>query len=634
MDILLEDIPGKKVLLLGNEAAVRGAIEGGCAVAATYPGTPSSEIGNTLFKVAKKANIYFEFSVNEKVAMEVAGAAAVAGVRAMAFMKHVGLNVASDAFMTLGYTGVRAGLVIISADDPSAHSSQNEQDNRYYGGKLANIPMLEPSNPMEFKEMVREGFDISERLELPVLVRTTTRVNHVRGIVEYKPIKKDSKKKIENYEKDPFRFVVVPQVAVKNHPRLLRQMEKAATISEETKYNFIEFYGNGKTHGKSVLIVTSGVSYGYVKDALKILGIGAKVFKLGMTNPLPEKSLAKAMAEADIVIPIEELEPYLETELKRIAYVYRYTCEIKGKDEGIFPRIYEYNPDIVMEGIAKALNMEYRTESGGKIEHELPSRPPAMCPGCPHRATYFAVKKVFGDNGIYPMDIGCYTLGIQPPYKVADLLLCMGSSIGTACGFSKVYDGNVVAFIGDSTFFHAGLPGVVNALHNKHRFVLAILDNSTTAMTGHQPHPGLPVDGMGDEAPAIDIAELVKGMGVEFVRVVDPYNLEETIAAFKEAKEYQGLSVIVARQRCALIIDRDKRRSGIPIIPYTIDQEKCRKCLICINAFGCPALQLIDKEGAKRVEINDTLCDGCGVCAQVCPFNAIIQVKEGGETHE
>ncbi len=623
MNQLLEDEEGKKVFLLGNEAAVRGAIEGGCAVASTYPGTPSSEIGNTLFKVAKDAGMYFEFSVNEKVATEVAGAAAVAGVRSMAFMKHVGLNVASDAFVTLAYTGVRGGMVIISADDPSMHSSQNEQDNRYYGGKLANIPMLEPANSNEFKEMVRQGFDISEELELPVLVRTTTRVNHVRGVVEYKK-KKEIKGRIEKFEKDPFRFTVVPQVARMNHPRLLKQMKKASILAEECAFNKVETYGDGIYKGKKMLIITSGVSCGYVKESVKALDIGAKVFRLGMTNPLPEKRLTKLLKEADIAIIVEELEPYLEDNIKRLAFDQGITCKIMGKHNDVYPVMFEFDPDIVAGGIAKALDMDYKALVGGKVEHELPTRPPTFCPGCPHRATFYAVRKVFGPNAIHPMDIGCYTLGIQPPFKMADFLLCMGSSVGSAGGLAVVSEQPVVSFIGDSTFFHAGLAGVTNAVHNQANFTLVIMDNSTTAMTGHQPHPGLPIGGMGGEAPAVDVVKAVKGLGVEFVRVVDPYNVENTVKAFKEAKDYKGLSVVVARQRCALIIDREKRRAGEPIISYQVDQEKCTQCMACVNMFACAAVQVTENEdGEKIVSINEALCDGCGVCAQICPFDAI-----------
>ena len=621
MDTLLEDCVGKRVLLLGNEAAVRGAIEAGVAVAATYPGTPSSEIGDTLFRVAREAGIYFEFSVNEKVAMEVVGAAAVAGVRGLVFMKHVGLNVASDPFVTLGYTGVRGGMVVISADDPSVHSSQNEQDNRYYG-KLANIPVLEPSNPQEFKDMVKKGFFISERFELPVLVRTTTRVNHVRGVVEFGEIQRGTRKKIVSYEKDPFRFVVVPQVAYNRHKWLLERMKRVEEFSDRCEFNRLESYSGGV--GGNVLIVTSGVSYGYVKDVVRLLGVNTKVLKLGMTNPLPRKMLVEALSSADLVMVVEELEPILETEVKRIAQEEKLGCKVFGKYEGVFPRVYEYNVDVVARGVARVLGLSYRPR-GGRVEHELPSRPPTLCPGCPHRATYFAVKKVFGDKAIYAMDIGCYTLGVQPPFKVADLLLCMGSSVGTACGYSKVFEGSVVAFIGDSTFFHAGLPPLVNALHNKHRFTLVILDNGTTAMTGHQPHPGLPVDGFGEKAPAVDIVSIVKGVGVGFVRVVDPYNLKETEKVFREAKSYPGVSVVVSRRLCSLLVDREKRRRGVKIVPFVVDQDRCERCFLCVKSFGCPAIQLLGDKKERFVSINSVLCDGCGVCAQVCPFKAIVR---------
>lgn len=644
MPDLLSNETGKKIFVLGNEAIVRGAIESGISVAATYPGTPSSEIGDTLHAIAKKAGIYFEYSTNEKIAMEVAGGAAVAGVRAFAFMKHVGLNVASDAFMTLAYTGVRGGLVVVSADDPGCHSSQNEQDNRYYA-RLANVPMLEPSTPKEAQEFVRDGFDISERFEMPVMVRTTTRVNHARGVITLSDIMQPKKKTV--FSKDPMRFVVVPAVAKMNHAKLAERMAEVAKFSETAKYNVIIDFGAphqrantapdkdlGTKSGKNrdspehnvnkkwpLGVVTSGVSFTYVEDALRNLNIPARVLKLGMTHPMPARKCADFMKTVDSVLVVEELEPYLENELKVIANDNNLSVRILGKSTSHLSPLSEFDPDIVSNAIARAYGVEIpATEKKAECTSiPLPARPPTMCPACPHRATYYAAKKAAKNDAVFPMDIGCYTLGAQPPLKTADILLCMGSSIGTACGITRATDHQVIAFIGDSTFFHAGIPGLVNAIHNKHKFVLCILDNGTTAMTGHQPHPGIPVDGLGDSAPSLDISNLVRSLGIGFVETVDSYDIEKLTETFTRALNHPGIAVVISKHLCAIIEARNKRRAGIRKTVYEIDQTTCKKCRACIKQFGCPAFYVKDKD----VFINPGLCEGCGVCTGVCKFGAI-----------
>ncbi|MFO8050131.1 MAG: indolepyruvate ferredoxin oxidoreductase subunit alpha [Thermoplasmatota archaeon] len=630
MHPILDDEPGKKMLVLGNEAIARAAVETGVTVAATYPGTPSSEIGNTLHRIAKDAGMYFEFSTNEKVAFETAASAAVAGVRSFAFMKHVGLNVAADAFMTLAYTGVRAGFVVLSADDPSCHSSQNEQDNRFYA-KMSGVPMLEPSSPEEARQMMHHAMEISERFEMPVLFRTTTRMNHVRGLIEFGKIRKPSGR--VHFEKDLMRFVTVPAVARIRRKALLETIGKMESESEVSPLNKIIVPENMNIKGKQKLgIITSGVSYNYVMEVIDNvdLGVEARVLKLGMTNPLPEDMISEFCHEEDLVLCVEEGEPYLEEFVKTVLKEREIGTLVLGKRDGHFPRPMEYNPDIVAKSISSALesigvDVNFpETNSIELNEHAEPPRPPVLCAGCPHRATYFAVKRATKGKAVYPTDIGCYTLGIQPPLSIGDLLICMGGSAGSAGGLSRVVDEPVIAFMGDSTFFHTGIPPLVNAVHNKHDFVLNIMDNATTAMTGHQPHPGLPIDGLGDEAPAISIEKVCQGVGVKFIRTVNPLNIKETQKAFEEAIAYEGVAVVITKSPCALKLERELRKRGIKRTKYTVYQDKCTHCDVCTNTFACPAFY---KRGEDHY-IDPDICWSCGVCEQVCPFGAMGPIKE------
>lgn len=612
MEELLEDEPGKEILLLGNEAIVRGAMEAGIGHGSTYPGTPSSEIGNTFEEIAKDYGMYFEYSANEKVAIETAAAAAVSGVRSMAWMKHVGVNVASDALMTLMYVGVKAGMVVIAAGDPSMHSSQNEQDTRYYSD-LGNIPMLEPTTPQEAKEMTKRAFEISEKLELPVLVRTTTRVNHARGVVEFEDLEEPDGN--GHFEKDPERFVSVPQNSVKNHPRLVEQMEKAEPISEGSR--FTETIG---PDDPDLHVISSGAGFNYVREAKEEYDLSISILKLGMTSPLPENEIKEYITDTDEVLVVEELEPFLEKKVRALAKDVNPDIDIYGKESGHFSDIYEYNPDRIKDAVFDILDTDYEKDYLRPEEYDLPPRPPSLCPGCPHRATYYAVKEALGDEeAVFSSDIGCYTLGVQDPLNTTDFLICMGSSVGAAGGFSKNTDQQVFAFLGDSTFFHSGLSGLVSGYYNQHDFVYVIMDNRTTAMTGHQPHPGTGKTGMGDPAPVASIEDLAKGAGIEFVETVDPYDIEKTTDVFERAMEHDGISVVVPKHPCALI-----EQGNVDWSPYQVDQERCKQCHICTNEFGCIALV---REGEK-VTINETLCVGCGQCAQVCPFDAIEQEVE------
>jgi indolepyruvate ferredoxin oxidoreductase alpha subunit len=621
---LLVDEPGKEILLLANEAIARGVLEAGVRLIALYPGTPSSEIGNNLTAMAPHiSNFYFEFSANEKVALEVAGAAAIAGVRSMMVCKGPGLNVAADPFFSLAYVGVRAGMVIVVADDPSMWSSQNENDSRYYA-LMGNMPMMEPADPIEAKSMLLEAYKFSEQLELPVLFRTTTRVNHTRAPVKFEKIT-PRPDKVE-FEKEPFRFVPVPSVARKRHPWLLKQIEKARELSEKSPINFAK--------GKGDLgIITSGVSYNYVVESLTTMKLEAEVLKLGITNPIPERMIIEFLGRHKQVMVVEELEPFLETHTRRLAQLNKVNVEIIGKEQGIFPRTFEYSPRIVMEALSKIttcntpINWEDMDRKTQELS-ELPPRPPLLCAGCPHRATYYAIRTATRGKAIYPSDIGCYTLSIAPPLETADILFDMGSSISTACGLAEVTDQDVVATIGDSTFFASGLPGIANAVYNQHRICVVVLDNRTTAMTGHQPHPGTGVTGMGEKVPPLSIAEACKGLGVKYVKTVQPFDSMAALVAevremVKWARENHSPAVLVSIEPCALLTAAERQRSGESPPKYYVDSELCNACKRCLNRLSCPAMYM-DSETEKAV-IDETLCNLCGTCVSVCPQGAIKQ---------
>ncbi|MGD2127336.1 MAG: indolepyruvate ferredoxin oxidoreductase subunit alpha, partial [Desulfobacteraceae bacterium] len=485
MHKLLTDSPGKEMLLLGNEAIARGALEAGVAFATCYPGTPSSEIPEQFFVISQETDLYFEYSTNEKVALEVGAGAAISGLRTMVTMKHVGLNVAADPLMTLAYTGVEGGMVIVNADDPYLFSSQNEQDNRYYA-RLSSLPMLEPTNTQEMKDWTVAAFELSEELQLPVILRTTTRLAHIRGGVKLGKLRSRTTK--TTFKKNPFHYVCVPAVSRNLHKLLLERYDRALERSEKSPFN--EMMGSGKRG-----IVANGVSFNYVKDAVSDLGIEHEVsiLKLGFSYPVPKDLCARFMKPLEKVLVVEELEPVVEHDLRAIAQEKGLNISIKGKGVGGLTRLYEYDPGMVRKAIAEYMGLDYQAPAAVDTSDlpTLPGRPPNLCAGCPHRATFYAVKQVYGTEAIHPTDIGCYTLGLLPPLSMGDLVICMGSSVSSSCGFSRATDQKVASFIGDSTFFHSGITGLINAVHNNHKFTLVIMDNGTTAMTGHQPHPGV-----------------------------------------------------------------------------------------------------------------------------------------------
>lgn len=623
---LLENKPGKQALLLGNEAIARGILEAGIGVVTTYPGTPASEIGDAVSAIAREAGVYMEYSVNEIVAVEVAGGAANCGVRALSAMKHVGLNVAADALMTLAYVGVRGGMIVVAADDPECYSSQNEQDSRFYAW-FSNIPCLEPSNPQEAKDMVAYAVEISEKLELPVILRTTTRVSHTRAPVVFGKLVKPNLK--GEFVRDAKRLVMVPANSRPRHDVLLQKMEKAREIAEASPYNLIARRGKNREYG----VISSSSAYNYAMEAIELLGLDVDVLKLGMTHPLPERMIGQFLREHDKVIVVEELEPYLELHVKAIAKDQAPETEIYGKiGRQFFPRSGELSPRRVLESLSaitgkKApVNFESVDKRYAEVARELPPRPPVLCTGCPHRASFYIIRKVAGEKAVYPTDIGCYALGYAPPLNVGDILICMGSGVGTAQGISKATEAPTIAIIGDSTFFHAGVPRLLNAIYNKHRIVVAVLDNMTTAMTGHQPHPGTGLTGMQTVTEPIAIEKVAEGCGVKLVKVVNPFNFKEAENTLKEALDFPETSLIVFRAPCALLLLREKRRKGLENIPLRIS-EKCTSCLACIKLLGCPAITLTEN---KTVVINENLCVGCGLCAYICPYKAIKPAKQRG----
>jgi len=615
MHELLKGKPGDRMLLLGNEAITRGAIEAGLAFASAYPGTPSSEVALNFYQIKQETDLYFEYSINEKVALEVASGAAVCGLRTMVTMKHVGLNVAADPLLTLAYTGVNGGMVVLTADDPSLFSSQNEQDNRYYA-RISGLPMFEPTTPQEAKDMTIAAFDLSETLQLPVLLRTTTRINHSRGVVTLGEVK--PRKTQGSFTKDPMRYVTVPAVSRNLHVKLLQKFDQALDLANASPFN--EIVGNGKLG-----IITQGVSFCYVQDALDDLKAheAVSVLKLGFSYPFPTKLVEKFLKKVDKVLIVEELEPIMEEAVKALAQSLGLNLSIRGKGVAQLNRLFENEPARVRTAIAEYFGMSNPAKTKVDLANvpPLPGRPPNLCPGCPHRSAFYAIKKVAGDEAIYPSDIGCYTLGMLPPLSAADFLICMGSSVSSAGGFARATGKHVIAFIGDSTFFHSGMTGLANAVHNNHKFTLVILDNETTAMTGHQPHPGVDMALLGQPNTRISIEEVVRGMGVKQISVVAPRKVKDMMEAVKKSLEFDGVSVIISKEICPLYAK--KVAPPAKVRAFTVNQSRCKNHRDCVNLFACPAFFLED----NRVQINENLCIGCAVCSQVCPENAILPKK-------
>jgi indolepyruvate ferredoxin oxidoreductase alpha subunit len=585
--------------LLGNAAIARGLLEAGVGLVAGYPGTPSSEIIESIVDLKGDLKLHVEWSVNEKVALEVAAGASWAGRRAAATMKHVGLNVAADPFMTLAYLGVGAGLVVICADDPYCHSSQNEQDSRRYA-QFAGIPCLDPKNPAESREMAAYAFELSEKFDIPVMLRPTTRVSHSRSDVEVGDIRPPAG--AGYFVKDPTRRVALPVHARPLHGRLLAKQKEIEAELERAPWNRLAL--RGRTG-----VIASGIAGLYAQEAIAELDEDLSLLCLG-TYPLPGRMMRRMLEHVSRVMIIEELEPVVEEQVKILARTANPGLEILGKEDSI-PRQGELDLLTVRNAIARMMKRPERLAAKGPDARILPPRPPSLCPGCSHRATYYAMKKAFGKNAIFPSDIGCYTMAVN--MGTVDTCLCMGASITLASGISHSDEGaSICCSLGDSTFLHGGMTGLLNAAYNKARITVAILDNSTTAMTGHQPHPGTGVTATGEPTVRVSLEALAKALGAGYVETVDPYNLDETVKSFERARDYSGLSVIISRRPCVIKARKAGQRPG----PLRVN-DQCKGCKICID-FGCPAIEFEN----EKARIN-SLCTGCGVCAAICPASAI-----------
>lgn len=591
-----------KEFMTGNEAVARGCYEAGCTFASAYPGTPSTEI---LENVAQyKENIYCEWAPNEKVAMEVAIGATMAGARSLAAMKHVGVNVAADPLFTLGYLGVNGGFILVSADDPGCHSSQNEQDNRYYA-KFSKIGCMEPSNSQESKDMIKSAFEISEKYDTPILFRMTTRICHSKGLVEFGEREEVGAKE---YQKNPAKWIATPANAKRLHPIVEDKLVELEKFSNETDLNY--FVWNEKKIG----IISSGVAYTYAQE---VFGDTASYLKLGFTHPLPMKKIKEFADQVETLYVIEELEPYIEEQLKAAG------IECIGKEK--IPRIGELNPDIIAEALLGEVRETMHIEEDKKV-----SRPPTLCAGCPHRGFYYALSKK--KNVVVTGDIGCYTLGAAEPLNSLDSCVCMGASISMAHGAQKAFEKHnvekrVVGVIGDSTFFHTGVNSLIDVAYNKGNTVSVILDNRITGMTGHQENPGTGFTLMGEPAKEIDIPKLVSAIGIEHIKTINPLDLEEVDKALEEAFAFDGPSVLITRWPCVLkkFSDADYKEFGLEKKLCTVVEDKCKGCKICTKT-GCPAISF-NKE-TKKAKIDEHMCVGCEVCLQACPFDAIERAGE------
>lgn len=600
---------GKAELLMGNHAVVRGAFEAGVQVAATYPGTPASEIGDTFAKYAGNLGIYFEYATNEKLAFETALAGSWSNLRSIVSMKHVGINVAADALMSITYGGVIGGMVLVVGDDPSCYSSQNEQDSRCYA-KFANIPCMEPASPQEIKDMVIDAFDISEKFNLPVMIRETTRTAHCSGNVIYGEVRQNKNPTL--FTKDKLRKACLPANAYKLHPDLLKRIGDVEKYIENSPWNKMELKGK-------VGIIANGLTMNYVKEALLYEEIGdVSLLQLGFTHPLPKEMIKKFLTHCSKVLIVEELDPLTESAVKEIAYDNHLLVEIHGKD--LLPTTYEFTTSILHQAIVKLLDLSPKTSFvGSSIPAAIiPPRFPVLCPGCPHRATFFAIKKAF-PKAIYPSDIGCYTLGIQPPLNAVDTCVCMGASIGMGAALSKFLTEKVVCTIGDSTFMHTGLPALANAVYNKSKLTVVLVDNSITAMTGQQPCATCGLSSLGESEKGIVPEKIAEAMGIKFIRVVNPLHINDTIQVLKEAANQNETSFIVARDLCCFI-DKVKKPKIKTI------EENCTGCMICTKTFGCPAI--LWDPSKKKTRIDETLCNGCGACIEVCPSHAFVRKEK------
>lgn len=591
-----------KQFLMGNEAAALGALHAGVKLVSGYPGTPSTEILETVAK-RNDGSVYVEWSVNEKAALEVAAGASYAGARTLVTMKQVGLNVASDPLMSLAYVGIKGGMVIVSADDPGPISSQTEQDTRHFA-QFSKLPCFDPSSPEECYEMMKDAFEYSEKYGTPVLFRPTTRVCHGCASVEIE----DSPKEFpapEGFIKDTMRWVIFPRTSYLNHIKIEKRNEELKTTLSDYRFNSFE-------KGSRIGIATGGISYAYMEEALADVSDSPSVLRIATPNPFPEKLALEFLQSVEEVLVFEELDPVIEKELVYLCGKHNLNVKIRGKLTGDNVPAGENSVESAKAALNKCFGLTEGAKEGETLP-PLPVRPPVLCAGCPHRASFYAVKKAAkGKKAVFGGDIGCYTLGNAQPLDMVDTCLCMGADVTIAQGLHRIEPDTVnFSFIGDSTFFASGMTGVVNAVYNQTDIVLVVLDNSTTAMTGQQPHPGTGKTMMGSISEKVSIENVLRGMGVEHIETVNPFEHEATVAAVKTAMDKKGVRAVILKAPCIAV------SKGNP--PYIVNEDKCVNCKKCIKELGCPAIAVND----VKVQIESSLCRGCDLCAQVCPTNAI-----------
>ena len=601
--------------VMGNEAIALGALAAGVNLVCGYPGTPSTEVLETVAK-RRGGDVYVEWSVNEKVAMEMAGGAAYAGARALVTMKQMGLNVASDPLMCLEYIGVKGGLVVLVADDPGPISSQTEQDTRSFAA-FSKVPLLDPSSAEEAYAMVQEAFEISEKYGTPVFLRPTTRVSHGYASIRVKDPEEYTVHRVEGFVKDSSRWVIFPRLSFGNHRKIEERNTALQDVFSDSPLNRIE-------HEESLLaglrkgVATGGFNYTYVMEARKKLG-AVRTLKVSTPFPFPEKLAVEFLTGLDEVLCVEELDPVIERELIYLCGKYGLQTKILGKMTGHIARSGENSRDSVTAALASFINLPLDQETP-ETPPPLPVRPPVLCAGCPHRASFYAVKQAMkGRKTIFCGDIGCYTLGNAMPLDMVDTCLCMGAGLGIAQSINHLEkDRSCFAFVGDSTFFASALPGVVNAVYNQAEFTLVVLDNSTTAMTGHQPHPGTGRTMMGDVVEKVSIEQVLRGIGVTAVETVDPLNYKLAVETVRKTADLPGVKAIIFRSPCVALF-----RSSAQV---SIDPAACVGCKKCIREIGCPALSFRD----GRAVVDPAQCNGCTLCAQLCPAGAIT----GGAAHD
>lgn len=603
--------PGTKLPLMGNEAIARGVLESGISVVTGYPGTPSSEVIMTLQEYAGEVDIYVEWAVNERVALEIAIGAAITGARAMATMKAPGLNVASDPLLSAAYSGVDGGLVVYVADDPGPHTTQTEQDSRWFGD-LAKLPVISPSNPQEAKDYVKIAVELSEALNLPVILRTTTRVSHAVGDVVFGEI--EQPRRARWFKKNPERFVRAGMLwNLERHKWLNKQLSMVEEVSEKYRLNRVE-------GGGDLCIVTEGAVYNYVAEAVAEKNIPAKIVKLGLLYPFPRRFLLNNIRECREILVVEELDPYIEEKLKTLLYESGYSIPVKGKSTGHIPLEGELDKGVVLEALG------YEKPRQWIKQENVAKRPPPLCPGCPHRFTFLALKRAIIKKGFklseVPVigDIGCYALAVYQPIDMLWTEHSMGASISMAMGMKIAgFNKPVVAVIGDSTLFHAGIQSLIEAINKRVDLLVLVVDNEVVAMTGHQSTPAWQTSETGRLLKPINLDKLVESLNPDYLAIVDPYNFEETMKTIEELLDKPGVKVIIARHPCALL---EARKKGVSK-RYYVDPNACTGCKACLVTTGCPAI--IFEDGKAHIILED--CNGCGLCSRFCTFNAIKEVE-------